>query len=236
VDPTALSRVLPSPFRPKLYDGVGIAGVCMIRFRGLRPRGLPSWLGLGSENAAHRIAVEWEADGVRQEGVFIPQRNTNSIFNRILGGRIFPGIFTEARFDSTDTDDEVGLRIVNPDRTLEVAFRGTRTERHSADSIFPSLDVAAGFFSLGATGYSATHRPDHYHGMTLHSLDWRVAPLIVHEHHSRFFTDRTRFPTGTVELDCALLMRSVPHEWHSRPDVFTVAGGASLSSGSRGVV
>lgn len=230
VDPVALARVLPAPFRPKLVEGVGIAGVCMIRFRGLRPRGVPEFVGRDSENAAHRIAVEWVADGVRQEGVFIPQRNTSSMLNRVLGGRLFPGIFKKARFTSHDGPDAVELRIVNPDGTVEAVFEGAIADRHAPESVFPTLEDAAGFFSLGATGYSTTRQTGHFHGMELRSLDWSVRPLRVDDHYSRFFADSARFPAGAVELDCALLMRSVPHEWHSRPDLYTAAGGATLSS------
>jgi len=182
VDPEWLQRALPKAFRPKLYGGYGIGGVCMIRFADLRPRYTPRWLGVGSENAAHRVAVEWEQDGVMHEGVFIPRRDTNSRFNLALGGRVFP-----------------------------------------------TTDAAAGFFSLGATGYSATHDPSHYHGMELHSLNWAVEPLEVDDAASRFFDDRTRFPVGTVELDCALLMRGIEHEWRSRPDLYATSDGASLT-------
>src|SRR4051812_10887646 len=63
VDPDVLARLLPSPFRPKLVKGVGMAGVCLIRLKHIRPRFLPAFLGISSENAAHRIAVEWHHDG-----------------------------------------------------------------------------------------------------------------------------------------------------------------------------
>jgi len=33
---------------------------------------------------------------------------------------------------------------------------------------------------------------------------------------SSFFEDKSRFPPGTVKFDCALLMRDIEHEWHSR--------------------
>jgi uncharacterized protein YqjF (DUF2071 family) len=69
VDPEVLARRLPAPFRPKLIDGVGIAGICLIRLEALRPRLVPARLGLASENAAHRIAVVWEEDGQPHEGV-----------------------------------------------------------------------------------------------------------------------------------------------------------------------
>ena len=45
VDAAVLARLLPAPFRPKLVNGAGMAGVCLIRLRDIRPRFLPRWLG-----------------------------------------------------------------------------------------------------------------------------------------------------------------------------------------------
>ena len=220
IDPAALQRVLPTPFRPLLYRGNGIGGVCMIRFKELRPAGIPAWLGLGSENAAHRFAVEWEQDGERREGVFIPRRDTNSWFNKRLGGRVFPGIFHRSRFEGRETDASFALRILRSDGTPETSFVGHLAAGLPSGSVFPSLNEAAGFFSLGATGYSATHSAGHYHGMELKSLNWSVLPLEIDEAQSRFFDDADRFPVGTIALDCALLMRRIKHEWRSRPDLY----------------
>ena len=72
VDPDVLSRVCPSPFRPQTVNGFGVAGICLIRLKHIRPRILPSFLGISSENAAHRIAVEWDSNGVTKTGVYIP--------------------------------------------------------------------------------------------------------------------------------------------------------------------
>ena len=41
VAPDALEKILPAPFRPQLYRGYGIAGICLIRLRYVRPRFLP---------------------------------------------------------------------------------------------------------------------------------------------------------------------------------------------------
>ena len=230
LDPAALQSALPSPFRPKLYRGHGVGGVCMIRFSGLRPRLVPEWLGFASENAAHRIAVEWEQDGERREGVFIPRRDTNSGFNKLVGGRVFPGIFQRSAFETQETSASVSVRIVRADGGQEISFAGRVAESLPATSIFPTLAEAAGFFSLGATGYSATRTEGHYHGMELRCLDWSVVPLTVEEARSCFFDDRVRFPSGTVELDGALLMRGVAHEWHSRPNLHLAPDGDSLTA------
>ncbi len=46
VDADVLARLVPAPFRPKLVNGAGMAGVCLIRLKGIRPRFLPSFLGI----------------------------------------------------------------------------------------------------------------------------------------------------------------------------------------------
>src|SRR4051794_32776328 len=91
VDPAVLARELPEPFRPKIAHGYGIAGICLIRLKNIRPNFAPAFVGVLSENAAHRIAVQWDQDGVTREGVYIPRRDTSSVLNAAMGGKIFPG-------------------------------------------------------------------------------------------------------------------------------------------------
>jgi hypothetical protein len=230
IDPAALARVLPSHFQPKLYCGQGVGGVCMIRFKQLRPRFAPAWLGFGSENAAHRIAVQWIQDGELREGVFIPRRDTNSWFNKTVGGRVFPGIFQRSSFETQESEAHVSIRIVREDGGTEIAFTGHLAGQLPQASIFPSLEAAAGFFSLGATGYSATGTEGHYHGMELRSFNWTVSPLEIENAKSCFFDDPERFPPGSAKLDCALLMRGIEHEWHSRPDLYLSSTRSSLTT------
>src|ERR1700740_3560918 len=82
VDASVLAAFLPPPFRPKLYRGPAIAGVCLIRMEQIRPAGCPAAFGISSENAAHRVAVTWnDKSGNEKEGVFIPRRDTGSLLN-----------------------------------------------------------------------------------------------------------------------------------------------------------
>lgn len=235
-DPAVLQRILPGRFRPKLYDGYGIGGICMIRFRALRPRHVPSWLGIGSENAAHRIAVEWDEEGETREGVFIPRRDTSSGFNKAFGGRVFPGIFNRSRFESHDAADSFQLQIVRPDGSEQVRFSGSVSDRLPNTSIFPSIDEAAGFFALGATGYSATNDPGRFHGMELRCLEWNIVPLAIEEARSAFYDDTTMFPAGSIELDSALVMREIAHEWHSRADLHDLVAAHDPARGYAGRV
>ena len=89
VDPNVLATLLPAPFRPKVIHGVGMVGICLIRLKAVRPASFPSWLGISSENAAHRTAVEWDDHGEVREGVYVRRRDTNSWLNALAGGRVF---------------------------------------------------------------------------------------------------------------------------------------------------
>jgi hypothetical protein len=214
-DPAVLARLLPAPFRPKLIGGVGMAGICLIRLHALRPGRLPAWCGLTSENAAHRIAVVWDADDGPHEGVYIPRRDTNRRVNTVLGGRVFPGIHQHARFSVTETGPYYRVGLDSDDGVTHVLVAGRIAPALPAGSIFPSLAAASAFFRTGALGYSPTHDPGRLAGLELHTATWSITPLAVDQVESSYFADLTRFPLGSVAFDCALLMRDIVHEWHN---------------------
>jgi hypothetical protein len=216
VDPSVLSCVLPKPFRPKLVNDKGIAGVCLIRLKNVRPRLLPGFLGISSENAAHRIAVEWDQGGEHCEGVFIPRRDTSSRLNTLVGGRLFPGVHHHARFDVEERDGRYRVALDSDDHRTHLLVEGRATADLPVGSVFGSLQEASDFFQKGSLGYSATKDPEMFDGLELQSFSWKVQPLAVERVESSFFDDRTLFPQGSVEFDCALLMRGIDHEWHGR--------------------
>jgi len=227
VDPDVFAKRLPAPFRPQLYGGVGIAGICLIRLKHIRPRGWPAALGLSSENAAHRIAVEWEQDGETRTGVYIPRRDTSSRLNSLAGGRIFPGVHHLADFDVVERDDHYSVTMQSDDGTrISVAGRvGTRWEH----STFPTVDAASAFFKAGAIGYSASPLAGAFDGLELRTFGWKVEPLSVEHVESSLFGDRSLFPPGSVEFDDALLMRSIEHEWHARGAIRLQCGRVGLA-------
>jgi uncharacterized protein YqjF (DUF2071 family) len=83
VDKDVLTNFLPDNFRPKLINDKGVAGICLISLKNIRPKGLPQGIGISSENGALRIAVEWTEDGQTKEGVYIPRRDTSSKLNAL---------------------------------------------------------------------------------------------------------------------------------------------------------
>jgi hypothetical protein len=214
VDPQVMSRHLPAPFRPRLQSGHAIAGICLIRLEALRPAWLPRFCGWSSENAAHRVAVEWEdPSGATQTGVFIPRRDTNSRLNHCAGGRLFPGEHHLADFDVNDASSRLGIRMRSRDGRVSVDFRAYESSFHSDTVCFRRLADASAFFQGGNVSYSATSDPARLDGMELHLEKWQVLPLSVEYVASSYFDDEAHFPKGTATFDHALLMRDVPHEW-----------------------
>jgi hypothetical protein len=216
VDPQVLKKILPAPFRPKLIHGAGMAGVCLIRLKHIRPRLLPSFIGISSENAAHRIAVEWEQNGEKREGVFIPRRDTSSRLNTLVGGKSFPGVHHHATFRVQEQDDSYRLVLDSDDRQTHIFLEGRASTELPKDSVFRSVQDASEFFSKGSLGYSVTAQPGTFDGLELRSFNWKVIPLAVNKIESSFFEDPTMFPPGSVQFDCALLMRGIDHEWVGR--------------------
>jgi hypothetical protein len=221
VDPEVLARLLPAPFEPKLVDGIGMAGICLIRLTKLRPRALPPVMTLGSENAAHRVAVEWTEHGERREGVFIFRRDSASRLNTWLGGRIFPGVHQHARFRVAETDERFQLAMTSDDGRTRIAVDAALASELPASSVFGSLAAASAFFEGGSVGYSPANRPGTYEGIELRTPQWKVEPLAIHTVSSSFFEDARLFPPGSARLDCGLVMRKIEHEWYARGDVCT---------------
>jgi hypothetical protein len=224
VEPGVLAPLLPPPFRAKLVHGVGMVGICLIRLKKVRPAFLPPWLGISTENAAHRTAVEWDADGVVREGVYIRRRDTSSRLNTWAGGRLFPGIHHHAKFTVEETEDRYHVALRSDDGVTSMEVRGHRAEGLPASSVFGSLEEASTFFRAGSLGYSATPHPSRFQGLELRCLNWRAEPLEVEEVRSSFFEDEALFPRGSIGFDCALLMRGIEHEWHGKPDLCCTLG------------
>ena len=219
VDPDVLARQLPAPFRPQLVDGRAMAGICLIRMQALRPLYMPAFVGMSSENAAHRIAVEWDQDGDRKSGVYIPRRDTDSRLAGLLGGRAFPGVHHLADFVVEETGDAYSVRMRGRDGTTHVEVSGVRTDRFAEGSVFDSLSAASCFYEAGSLGYSDTRTAGRYDGLELRVPRWEAHALDTREVRSSFFDDPTRFPPGSVRFDCALLMRDIAHTWHEREDL-----------------
>jgi hypothetical protein len=210
IDPKVLQDYLPEPFKPKLVNGKGIAGICLIRLKEIRPKGLPKQIGISSENGAHRIAVEWMEEDVLKEGVYIPRRDTSSRLNALAGGTLFPGIHHLAKFTVHESNGNYEVAFVSQDNT-SLSIKAKETEEWNPESVFEDLECVSAFFEKGSVGYS----PDKadFEGLELKAYTWKVSLLEVEAVQSSFFENEATFPKSSVKFDNALLMKNIEHEW-----------------------
>jgi hypothetical protein len=219
VDRVVLQRMLPAPFRPQLVGGFGLAGICLIRLRHVRPHRFSSLVGLRSENAAHRVAVEWDDAGKRRHGVYIVRRDTDSLLNVLAGGRLFPGIHHRAKFHVCETEGRFKIKMESADQKASLTVDARVADRWPGESVFDSLQDASAFFEAGSLGYSPSQAAGRFQGLELRCRTWQAAPLEVVAARSSWYDDESMFPPGSIELDSGLHMCQVEHEWHLQEDL-----------------
>jgi hypothetical protein len=214
-DPNVVRKILPEPFRPKVYKEKAIVGICLIRLKNIKPKGLPDFLGISSENAAHRIAVEWIDNDEIREGVYIPRRDTSLRLNTLVGGRIFPGKHYLAKFNVEEANGHYHIDCTSSDNTT-ILLEASEADCIDPNSVFETLENASAFFEQGSVGYSPNGNK--FEGLKLHSYHWKVRPLGVTRMHSSFYENEALFPKGSIQFDNALLMTRVEHEWRGLKD------------------
>jgi hypothetical protein len=129
-------------------------------------------------------------------------------------------------FNVCEDGDRLSLDVVSDDGAMRVTVSGQVANHLPAGSVFGSLAEASQFFETGTLGYSVTSDPGRYDGIELRCKSWQVTPLHVDRLESTFFDDLTVFTPGSATFDCALLMRGIEHEWHSREDLCRAAAGS----------
>lgn len=225
IDPDAIrdAELLPDGFRPRTVDGVAIGGICCIRLADIRPAGLPTGLGLSSENAAHRIGVEWEQDGEWQSGVYIPRRDTDSLLNSFIGSRVF-GRHYQASFEVSEGDQRQSiseddgryeLTMRSPNGPVMMHVEARETDTFPEDSVFEDTHAASAYHQCGSVGYCPSPDESQLQGVELTTDEWQVQPLAVERVSASFF--ETRLPEEALTFDNALLMDGIGHQWDPRP-------------------
>ena len=215
-DPEVVARLLPAPFNPKLYHGYAIVGVCLVRLESIRPRGMPAWLGVSSENAMHQIASEWiDRKGERREGSFVGRRDTDLWLAAILGRSLSRSGYHRARFAVRESASHAEFAYRSLDKTAEVVFSGDDAPNLPPSSCFKSLQED--FFRTANSGSSLMQDPQTFDGIALETKEWQIRPFQINQVFSSFFDDKKRFPSGTIQFDHAVVMRDIAPAWHLEP-------------------
>lgn len=212
--PEVAQALVPAPMEVQIQNGFAVAGICLIHLTQLRPKGLPTAIGLSSENMAHRFAVTYPVGNIRQSGVFVRRRETDQRLVALLGGRMFPGVQHPASFAIEDTGDCIEMDIKTEQGASDVALKVSPLAEWTPTPLFATFEESSAFFESGDCGFSCGLHEETLEGMQLKTEFWKASPLQIDRLHSAFFENPALFPPGSATFDSALLMRGIPHEWH----------------------
>jgi hypothetical protein len=221
--------------RPQIVGGWAVSGMCLIRLGGTRPLFLPAPLGPGSENAAHRIAVEWDTpDGIAY-GVHTPRRDTGSRINALAGGRLFPGRHHLSRFEVRENATDLRIAYIDPTDATSDDVRVRTAATLSGSRLFAGLGQASEFFRRGSAGYSVTPDPTRLDGVELHTPAWRPVAVDPARGDGVELHDTARYAVPAGESDGTLPVTpvepvSVRSTFFDDPDRFP-PGSATLDCG-----
>lgn len=214
IEPEAVARLLPAPFRPQLVSGAAVGGICFLRLGRTRSKHVPALLGITTENVAHRFAVEWDDEAGHHLGVYVPRRDTDSLVTSLAGGRIFPGSYQLARFRIDEPGGDVRIEVRSRDRQMAIDVEASPAD-HLESGLFATMEEAISFFRCGSLGFSPSARPGGFDGVRLKSTSWAAQPMNVERLRSSFFSDARIFPNGACAVDSALVMRDLRVHWIS---------------------
>jgi hypothetical protein len=207
VKPERLEKMLPKNLRLHLINGEAIAGVCLIRLKHVRPAFIGPHIGFGAENAAHRVAVEWETPEGVQTGVFIPERHSSSLVPVLLGGRILPGKHSLAQFQVNETDTDFDVELTSKDNHVHVQ---THLSNEWDSSLFENWEQASNFYKNSPTGWSPKVNRVGEEGMSLTADNWSVKPAKTTLLKSSFYD---AIPSSDITYDHTLVMQKISSHW-----------------------
>jgi hypothetical protein len=213
LDPMAARELLPAPLRPRLVRGWALGGVCILRLARMRPRMLPIPLGLASELAWHRIAVEWEEDGRPMHGHYLLRSETDSRLAPFPGARLVPSPDDCTRIEVRSSDAALTARVESGDGTTDLDLAASLGGWRS-DALFKSANAARASIASGHVVWDGDEQGE-LEGVELRSTGGTAQGLEVVRLASTWFDDRARFSLGTATLDCAIVVRDADHEWHA---------------------
>lgn len=169
--------------------------------------------GMSTENAAYRFAVEWDSDGKTCYGVYVPKRETSSNLTAIAGGKIFPGQFDLASFDSFQEGNHFQVSVRKGDEAPHIFFDGDVVAEYPSGSIFSNYDEAREFLLQATVGFSPGSHRD-LDGIELKLIDVDIQPMSIRRASMTYLENSVDFPPGSATLDSAMIMRGLKHEWH----------------------
>jgi hypothetical protein len=122
-------------------------------------------------------------------------------------------------FQVSENQNHLAMSVTSDDGKADVRFSAHVLGEWRHTPSFGSFEEVSEFFRKGDCGLSCSLHGDELEGLQLKMLKWEMVPVEIESQHCEFYSDSRRFAAGSLEFDCGLLMRGLPHEWHQLNDI-----------------
>jgi hypothetical protein len=210
-----LRPLLPPGLTLDTHDGFGFVAVAMVQTRGLRPAGLPEWMGWRFFLAGYRIFVKANCDGVTRRGLYILRSETDSRLMVSAGNALthYNYRLCEAHVQERPGRLEIDIRTPHGNADVSVvANLDSRVESLPPDSHFATLGDAYRY--AGPLPYTFEYESETHAILAIKGVRECWAPRIVPVDVRRMtFLDDPSFGGARPILASALFVRNVPYLW-----------------------
>ena len=187
--------------------------VMACRIDGMRPAGLPSWLGVRYRHVAYRLYAQARlASGQSQRGLFFVHSDVDHRALAAVGNRVADFRMHAASIDLRVTADDVSLDVESRVAGARLRARRAKAARLAAGSPFTSVADASAFLEYAPIGLAidATGGNVKLAEVSRDESLWREEPLDVIETRWSFLD---RLSQHDLHLERATLVSPIDYRW-----------------------
>lgn len=215
--PEALLRpLLPPGLTLETYAGCGFLAIALVQTVGLRPVGLPAFLGRDFFLSGYRVFSRCKLpDGKVLRGLRILRSDADSALLVRFGNLLTHYRYRLCRASCLRSESALDIDVLTPDGEADLSVRAVLSPEPSAPpegSPFPDLEVALRF--AGPLPFTFNYEPESRQMVMIRGVreDWRPRAVSV-ELAKCTFLDRPPFSGLPRRLANAFLVENIPYRW-----------------------
>jgi hypothetical protein len=191
-------------------DRWAFVAMAMVQTKGLRPKGLPAFMGNDFFLIGYRVFVRYQNEaGKRLRGLYILKSQTNKKKMEFFGN-----IFTHYNYSTTDINyKNVGEKTIISSSQSDFNVQVETPEGEVSlptDSPFADWKEARRF--AGPLPFTFTYNAEKKEVLIIEGVheNWKPAPVKVHQAHISFLED---FRFSECKLANAFIIKNIPYDW-----------------------
>lgn len=218
VEPEVLSRLLPAPLQPEVFEGSAWVQVLVSSLREMRPQGLGGVFGVDFYQVSYRAAVRYRsADGTWRRGGYFVRSDTNHAVMRAVGNTLAEFKFHEfggadmlmVREGDTLT---IGIDAHEPGGKLVATFDTRPQTDPPPGSVWASLHELQMPLVECYDAYGVDHDEGYLYTLTIDREPWNARFVRPRQLYCEY-VDTGPLGGGVARLDSVLHIPRCAYRW-----------------------